>query len=419
MNAADISVASERVDKLRQALRAGDADAVRGLATLLVNDYPDEGMLRELAGSAFLFAGCAAEALPCLPAHAHMDRARALGAVGRFDDARRELDLAEARGDSGVLDTRFAIENLANKAGQFTRRLPHDAAPGEDEMWKAYTEHWRRGEWDAGMTTYRSCTRRFGWLGSEGLPRIGGVCPPWSGEPVDHLLLFSGGGAGDLFQFGRYVPEARARCRRLTLVCEQNLHALMLRALSIDGVVAMHAFCPPLQTANAYQSLGMLLVDVLGARYGTPMQMQPLEGSVPELGDGMHVGLCWSASTAGRNRSVPFAALAPLQFLPGVHFHSLQVGVAADEAAPWVKRHALRSYDDTTSLIAGLDAVVTVDTSVAHLAGNIGKPTHLLLCPYEDWRWGMGDRTPWYPSMRLYRGNLGKAVKDVAERLKP
>jgi ADP-heptose:LPS heptosyltransferase len=83
-----------------------------------------------------------------------------------------------------------------------------------------------------------------------------------------------------------------------------------------------------------------------------------------------------------------------------------------------VKRHALSSYEHTTSLIAALDAVISVDTSVAHLAANIGKPTHLLLCPYEDWRWGTGDTTPWYPSMRLYRANLGRAVKKIAARLR-
>jgi hypothetical protein len=58
-----------------------------------------------------------------------------------------------------------------------------------------------------------------------------------------------------------------------------------------------------------------------------------------------------------------------------------------------------------------------VDTGVAHLAANVGKPVHLLLCPFEDPRWGTDDRTPWYPAMRLYRGNLGEALKAISATL--
>jgi len=72
-----------------------------------------------------------------------------------------------------------------------------------------------------------------------------------------------------------------------------------------------------------------------------------------------------------------------------------------------VTRHELKTYDDTTSLIAALDAVIA----------NIGKPVHLIPTAYEDWRWGTGDTTPWYPTITIYRGNVRKSLALVSERL--
>ena len=82
-----------------------------------------------------------------------------------------------------------------------------------------------------------------------------------------------------------------------------------------------------------------------------------------------------------------------------------------------VRRQELRTYDDAMFLVAALDAVISVETSVAHLAAKMGKPTHVLLCPYEDWRWGTADRTRWYPSMTLHHGNPGKAMKPIRDAL--
>jgi hypothetical protein len=403
------------VAALDQALDAGDADAVRAHATQLLNDVSDNEVIRTHASYALLFIGDAAEALPHLPPDAHVERASALRALGRFDEARREAALAEASGDVGARQAAVSVENAANKAGQYARDHAAITDPLDAEMERAASDLLRRGEWDAGMTAYVQMYEHSDGMGTKALSRIGGgECPAWSGATVDHLLAVCAAGNGDLLQFGRYITAARARCQRITLACEPVMHPLMQRVLPVDAVVGIHQISIAKQAADAYTVVGMLLANALKMKHGEPMSIKPIAGSVPDLGDGVHVGLCWAASAHGMHRSVRFAALSPLRYLPGVHFHSLQVGEAADEAGPWVKRHALSSYEDTTSLIAALDAVISVDTSVAHLAANIGKPTHLLLCPYEDWRWGMSDTTPWYPSMRLYRGNRGRAVDNIA-----
>jgi len=111
-----------------------------------------------------------------------------------------------------------------------------------------------------------------------------------------------------------------------------------------------------------------------------------------------------------RRRSLPLAALAPLFSLPGTRWHSLQKGPATSQLA---QVHEARDivplapdadFAHTAALVDLLDAVVTVDTSIAHLAGALGKPSYVLLPFAPDWRWGIaGSRTPWYPTARLFR----------------
>ncbi|MDE2007124.1 MAG: hypothetical protein KGI51_11195, partial [Rhodospirillales bacterium] len=123
------------------------------------------------------------------------------------------------------------------------------------------------------------------------------------------------------------------------------------------------------------------------------------------------IGLCWWGSEHSRRSSIPPEQLAPLLDLPDTRFHALQPEIPADQrrfvaARPEIVTHEgeLVDFDATAALIAALDAVVTIDTSVAHLAGALGKPVYLLLRFSPDWRW-MRDRadSPWYPTARLFR----------------
>jgi ADP-heptose:LPS heptosyltransferase len=108
---------------------------------------------------------------------------------------------------------------------------------------------------------------------------------------------------------------------------------------------------------------------------------------------------------------MPLATLAPLAQVPGVSFHSVQKGDAIAQAAGLpagfkVANHsqALRDFSDTAGLVDNLDLVITVDTSVAHLAGAMGKPVWTMLAYSPDWRWQLSCAdSPWYPSMRLFR----------------
>jgi hypothetical protein len=132
---------------------------------------------------------------------------------------------------------------------------------------------------------------------------------------------------------------------------------------------------------------------------------------------GRKVGVTWAGNPGhsnDRRRSLPPDALAALLAAPGIRFVPLQPGPRAGEAGlPDLPGH-LTDYADTAALIANLDLVVTVDTSVAHLAGALGVPCWVLLPFAPDWRWRLGCLDSlWYASVRLFRQPAPGAWSDV------
>jgi hypothetical protein len=148
-------------------------------------------------------------------------------------------------------------------------------------------------------------------------------------------------------------------------------------------------------------------------------------------GGGLRVGLVWAGNPKhgnDHNRSIAWEKLRALTAVSGVTFYSLQVGAGRDafrddprgvfDVSP-----ALSDYYETACAISALDLVITVDTSVAHLAGALGRPVWTLLPLAPDWRWLMERRdSPWYPSMLLFRqqvfGDWDSVIASVAEALR-
>jgi ADP-heptose:LPS heptosyltransferase len=131
-----------------------------------------------------------------------------------------------------------------------------------------------------------------------------------------------------------------------------------------------------------------------------------------------------------RNRSCPLENFGALSEFPGVRLYGLQKGSAAAQADKFSKGTAFdnlgedfEDFADTAGAIANLDLVVSVDTSVAHLAGAMGKPVWVLLPFLPDWRWMMGrEDSPWYPTMRLFRqqkrGDWATVFRSVSNELR-
>lgn len=257
--------------------------------------------------------------------------------------------------------------------------------------------------------------------------------PRWNGETVRRLVVlwpftaeYAATGAGDFLMFARYLVEARKRCEHLTVHAPPSMHAIARRCVGVDVVCAPGMLREALLAADAYTVLWMPIAVAVSQGYGEPLPLTPLPGLAPSLAPGVrHVGLCWAASQEfGTLRTIrPPSQFDALASLPGVQFHCLQAWPFHHEARPWMVKHKLASWDHTAALVAQLDAVVTVDTGVAHIAGSLGVPTHLVLTDYEDWRWGPGERTGWYPSMRLHRGdpvaNFCAAAIALAQGIEP
>ena len=147
--------------------------------------------------------------------------------------------------------------------------------------------------------------------------------------------------------------------------------------------------------------------------------------------DGIRVGLVWAGTGTDPRRACPPGWFTPLTRLAGVHFYGLQKGIAAEqiEAEGLPKGMRMRNlgrdfedFSDTAAVVAQLDVVISIDTSVAHLAGAMGKPLWLLLPDVPDWRWLMNrSDSPWYPTARLFRqsrpGDWQPVIQAVADEL--
>lgn len=261
--------------------------------------------------------------------------------------------------------------------------------------------------------------------------------PVWSGQDLRGrtILLRSEQGIGDAIQFIRYAPLLKDLGANVVLQLRKGIDELARGFRGIDAIVEPNA---PFPAFDFYIPL-MSLPRVFGSDLETIPSSVPyidvesarLERMRQRIGTdtALKVGLVWAGDPAhlrDRQRSVLLAQLASLATVQGVRFVSLQKGAAADQIASASDGieltdlgPELRDFADTAAAISLLDLVVCVDTSVAHLAGALGRPVWLLLPTPADWRW-MEERedSPWYPTMRLFRQRSPGAWSDVIERVR-
>lgn len=240
-----------------------------------------------------------------------------------------------------------------------------------------------------------------GAIGAGPLEVIGGSIPQWHGEQCDNLLIIADQGHGDCLQFARYFSLAKSKAKHLTIATYPKLISLFERCEGVEQVISIDL--THTAQADAY-TLAFLLPHVLKAGYcpGAYLNAEPRGFGID--GKDINIGVCWAGNPLNPNdgnRSASIGYLEVLRDVPGVVFHSLQVGQSAPE---WMIKHTPESYGDTASLIAELDLVISVDTSVAHLAGGMGKPVWIALPHEACWRWERQDtNSNWYETARLFR----------------
>jgi len=293
------------------------------------------------------------------------------------------------------------------------------------------------GHWEAGFSELRWGKQCRLW--ADGYPSF--EQPEWRGERFDGrtLLLFAEAGLGDTLQFVRYLPMVAERGGSILLQVQPALVPLLrdIRGVTViprgEPLPPFDLQLPLMWLPDVFRTtLASVPAEVPYLRFD-PVKREEwrnLFGSVSAL----KVGVVWAGNPkhkGDRQRSIAAAAVLPRLAISGVQLYSLQkepraadrpvLQALGDNVIDLAPR--LHDFAETAAAVAALDLIISVDTSVAHLAGALRRPTWVLL-PYAlDWRW-LRDRedTPWYPTMRLFRqdrpqawaGALARASEELA-----
>lgn len=284
------------------------------------------------------------------------------------------------------------------------------------------------GRWNEGLRYYEA---RFPLKMPEFLSY---PMPRWDGGRIERLLIVGEQGMGDVLQFARYIRLAAAKVGYVIAAIREELRVPVedgTGRLENVGFVSLPAAVPE---ADAFCPI-MSLPLVLGLTDAEIPKTPPLDLTDDfraENPGGIDVGIVWAGSPDqdnDANRSASIEDFLGLTEAPGVRLHSFQVGDRAREARPYAplvidETRTLWSYGDTQERLHSVDVVVTVCTSMAHLAGSMGIPTYVLLPKRgQHFIWGRGvESTPWYPSVTLYRqyrpGDWSTCISRVVTDLK-
>jgi len=393
-----------RLDEAAQMLeRAVQADPRGSTAWVnLASVRQDQGRLDEARAALERVTG----AVPCAPGVATA-YGTLLAKLGDLEGASRWLHMA-LEADADDAEARLGLAHLALGCGSYA------------EGWDLY---------EARLRAANSPRRRF-------------ALPEWDGtEPAGKtIMVYAEQGLGDTIMFASCLPDLLREAAGVMLHCEDRLWPLMQRSFprierfdaSLRGRVDGYAPIGSLprryrRSQDAFpRHAGYLRTDA----HAVAQAGARLAG----LGSGLKAGVAWRgglASTGQAIRSLELADLVPLLDCPGVCWVSLQHDANGDEIADLERRSSIAVHrlpgvdgdlDAAAAVISALDVVVTVCSSVAHLAGALGKRALVLTPHVPAWRYGYaGDVMPWYPAVHLLRqpapGDWQPVLAEARRRL--
>jgi len=351
-----------------------------------------------------------------------------LRAQNRLEEAvaeyRKALDLhpAYAPAWSNIGLDLHKLGHLDEALDAFNRALVLDATLMQARFSRALVLL-TQGEYAQGWAGYEFRMRCPEYAANYRLPAMAGIPRPWQGETLEGktLLLIAEQGIGDTLQFIRYARQLAGQGGRVDLYVRQAHVAELLR--HAQGVSEVYTGAAAIPAHDYYchllslprlcntRSLGDVPADV-------PYLVAPADRRahwrqrLDALPARLRIGIAWAGNPSNvddRNRSCSLPALVGLFELPDVAWINLQIGAGREELQTvqtpildWGDEQT--DYAETAALMAELDLIITVDTSIAHAAGAMGCPVWVMLQYIADFRWLL-DRndSPWYPTARLFR----------------
>ncbi len=342
-------------------------------------------------------------------AETHSNLGITLREMGRLDEAEKSLRRAlEIKPDFAELHYNLGFTLLLS--GRFS------------EGWHEYEYRWE------GSTPkhLRPATPLSQWTGQIALPG-------------DRLLIFTEQGMGDKLQFSRYLSLVENHfVAGVSIVVDRPLLALFRRSFPkvevLDAVPADQSAwrwqCPLLSLPLAFGTTLETIPKHVPYLVPNPTRVSYWRSKIAALdlpASTRKIGVVWKAGKImkiAHLKGLPLEHLAPLLDMPDCTWFSLQKEPDPDRM-PWVSSGKLidwadefSDFDETAALLMNLDLIVSVDTSVAHLAGGLGRQTWLLNRHASDWRW-MQDRedSPWYPTIRIFTQKIAGDWDEVVRRV--
>jgi tetratricopeptide (TPR) repeat protein len=382
-----------------------------------------------------------AQALDPANAYNHNNLGEALRMLGRQEEALPWFDKAFE------LRPNF-VEALNNKAFSLVELHRFDEAITAFERSMAIDPSRAVTVWKLALVQLLTGSFEAGWPGREARwrnPELSAAArylklstPIWHGEVSvagKTVIVGADEGLGDTIQFARYIPMLVERGALVVLVVDKALCPLLagLPGVSIclpklaDTVLPPFDFhCPVTSLPAAFRTE---LKTIPSAGYLPAISPERVGAWEDRLGphDRLRVGLVWSGNPKhgnDRNRSIPLRLMTGMLDVDAT-FVSLQKDPRPDDKTTLADSGMvdqtvyLTDFVETAALISCLDLVITVDTSIAHLAGALGRPTWILLPYVPDWRWLLDrDDSPWYPTVRLFRQTETREYGSVLGRVR-
>ena len=427
-------------------IRLGRSDEALAPLQRVLETSPDHAGVLNNLGLALNNLKRFDEALPMLDravagvpdfAGAFNNKANALQGLGRDNEALAAYDRAIA------LKPDFAEAHYNRAICLNDMMRSEEAAAGYRDALIANPDY-ADAHFNLAINRLRAGDYRTGWAEAEWRWKCAGLQleprlfrqPLWRGcEPIEgkRLFVYNDEGLGDALQLCRYIPLAAARGAHVILEIDRPLRELLSRLEGVSEILAKGEAIPDFDYQSSLANLPLAFdttLDTIPSKTPYLSAAGDARDWQAWLGErrGLRVGLVWSGNPKYRNdhnRSIPLGTLLPLLDVDA-QFVSLQKDCRPGDAEILGARDRilnagaeLNNFADTAALLDHLDLVITVDTSVAHLAGALGRPAWVLLPRMPDWRWMLGrDDSLWYPSLRLFRQTETAKWPPVVQRVK-